>query len=179
VDVVNNIVPVLGLTCDGTMYFQVSEKMGFGVAFSGIRKLFDFGTNRLMLMQRCRAKSRNPKYVFSKGDLMDFFSVYTPKAWLSALTIPPPGKEFDVFSAKMINEWNNVEISMSTLVSTLLGGDDMLNLGDVSWNVNLSNVDSCTAQEYSTKGCMMEVEISILLSPSSVSHCEMNQRTYL
>ena len=109
---------------------------------------------------------------------MDFFSVYTPKAWLSALTIPPPGKEFDVFSAKMINEWNNVEISMSTLVSTLLGGDDMLNLGDVSWNVDLSNVDSCTAQEYSTKGCMMEVEISILLSPSSVSRCEMNQSTY-
>jgi len=65
-------------------------------------------------------------------------------------------KTFDIFESKMINSWNNVEISMSTLVSKII--DENMNLKDEPpFKIDMQTVGSCYAKEYGKKGCTMGV----------------------
>ena len=116
----DKMLPLLGITCDGSMFFNLGDKLGGGAAMPGMRRVFDFVMGRVMAIQTCRAKERNPKFVFSRADFLKHFAVFAPVSWLSVLTKPPTGKEFDVFS-NMTNAWSGVALGMSTVVQKLLG----------------------------------------------------------
>ena len=83
------VLPVYGITCDGTAFMQFGDKMGGGAMAPGMKSMFEFGMNQVMQMQQCRANKENGKYKFSRPDFLNHFAIYTPLAWISAFTKPP------------------------------------------------------------------------------------------
>jgi len=69
------------------------------------------------------------------------------------------GKEFDIMSQKLLNEWSKLEISMSTLVKKMF--TEVINMKDNQpfW-IDMSSIDTCTAADYSTSGCTMKMDVS-------------------
>jgi len=167
-DATTSAMPVMGLSCEGTAYLQFGSKMGGSGMAPGMKSMFDFLTEQAMKMQQCRAKKCDAKYIFSRPDFIRFFALYTPLAWLSAFTTPPDDKLFDIFTEKMVNAWNKLEISMSSLVGVLLTREDM-NLDSLDVSINFKNVASCAAKDYSTKGCMMSMDLKSILGTASES----------
>jgi len=138
--------------------------------------MFDFLTEQGMEMQQCRAAKRTAKYVFSRPDFMRFFALYTPLAWLSVFTTPPDDKMFDIFKEKMVNTWNKLEVTMSSLVGVLVAGDDMMNLDQLDFKVNFKNIASCAAKDYGTKGCTMSMNLRSILGTADESAAVMGMK---
>ena len=111
-------------------------------------------------MQRCRAKLRNSKFIISRKDLLTHFSPHTPMWTIGVSSIPPTGKEFDLFAQKLENTWSGITIEMKTIVNTLLA--EVFNLDDpktLGWKLDLRQVASCTAKDYGGKGCLMGIDL--------------------
>ncbi len=159
-DTANKVLPLAGITCDGTGFWQFGSKMGGGAMAPGMRQMFDFGLEQVMAMQKCRADRRNSAYIFSRPDFMTHFAIYTPQPLMSALTIPPAGKEWNVFSQKMINAWSGIELSMSTVVQKLF--KDEMKLDKPDFKVNMKDVPSCNAKDYPQRGCLMGVDLATI-----------------
>jgi len=171
-----SVMPVMGLSCEGAAYMQFGTKMGGSGMAPGMKSMFDFLTEQGMKMQQCRVEKRNAKYVFSRPDFMRFFALYTPLAWLSAFTTPPKAKVFDIFTEKMVNAWNDLEVEMSSLVSVLMAGEERMNLDTVDFRVNFENIASCAAKDYGTKGCMMSIDLQSILGTPDESAAVMGMK---
>ena len=130
-----------------------------------------------MKMQQCRAVKREAKFIFARPDFLMHFALYTPISWLSILTKPPvsscrsfpnatcallykhesnephthgqAGKEFKVLEQKMRNDWQELEITMSTVVKKLF--TDAIKPSEMDFRIDMSAIDTCTAKDYSTK----------------------------
>ena len=114
-----------------------------------------------MAMQQCRAVNRDEEYVFGRPEFLPHFALYTPLAWLSKLTKPPAGTEYE-WADKFTNAWSGVSISMSTLAKKFVLSKDVLDIDDLGLLMDFSNVGSCTAKDYGTIGCMMSMDTSKL-----------------
>ena len=114
-----------------------------------------------MAMQQCRAVNRDKEYVFGRPEFLPHFALYTPLAWLSKLTKPPAGKEYE-WVDKFTNAWSGVSVSMSTLAKKLVLSADVLNIDDLGLMMDFSSVGSCTAKDYGAIGCMMSMDTSKL-----------------
>jgi hypothetical protein len=121
---------------------QLGDKFGFAGMAAGFTSMFDFGLEQLASMQKCRALIRNEKFVMSRKDLLVHFSPHTPLWMVAVATIPPEGKEYDLFKQKLENAWSQITVEMKTLVTQVLAGepfklDDPARLG---WKLDLRQV---------------------------------------
>ena len=167
-DATNKVLPFMGIKCDGAAFMQFgTPSMGGGAMAPGMKSMFDFMTEQVMSMQKCRGTKRNPKYKFLRPDFMNQYAMYTPKWLLSAVTKPPAGEEFNIFTAALTNSWSRpqVTISMSTLMNSLVAnfelGED-LKLKDAKQKagyVNFNNIGTCTAKGYDASGCMLSADV--------------------
>jgi hypothetical protein len=159
-DSANKVLPFLGMTCAGTGFMQFGSKMGAGAMAPGMKQMLDFSLEQVMAMQKCRAERRNSAYIFSRPDFMTHFAIYTPQPLMSAMTIPPAGKEWNVFTQKMMNAWSGIELSMSTVVRKLF--KDEMKLDKPDFKVNMKDVPSCNAKDYPQRGCLMGVDLATM-----------------
>ena len=137
------------MTCEGAGFMQLGTALGMGGMASGMTSLFDFGMEQVAEMQRCRAKTRNEKFLMSRKDLLTHFSPHTPLWMVATATIPPQGKEYDLFAEKLENAWSGLKLEMKTLVQQLLAGDENFNLDDpktLGWKLDLRQVTTCAAK---------------------------------
>jgi len=167
VDTTNKVLPMMGETCAGTGYMQFGSKLGGAALAKGMKQIFDFGLEQVMAMQKCRAEVRNERYIFSRPDFMTHFAIYTPMAMLSAMTVPPAGKEWNIFNQLMTNTWQSITISMSTLVSKLY--KDEMSLHESKVKMNMVNVASCTAKDYPQQGCVMGVNLGTIFGDTAAA----------
>lgn len=165
-DATNKVLPFMGIKCDGAAFMQFgTPSMGGGAMAPGMKSMFDFMMDQVMSMQKCRGAQRDPKYKFLRPDFMNNYAMYTPKWAISAITKPPAGEEFDIFTAALTNSWSKVTIEMSTLMNNLVAnfdlGDD-LKLKDVKQKggyVNFEKIGTCTAKGYDASGCMISANV--------------------
>jgi len=68
----------MGMTCEGNAFFlQLGEKVGFGMAWPGMKRMFNFIAEQQTKMQQCRASESSARTLFER--LVD-----EPKRSLSA-----------------------------------------------------------------------------------------------
>ena len=153
--------PMFGSTCHGSAYIQVGNKLAGGISAPGMKKILDFAIGQVMEMQTCRAPLHNLQYIFSRADFMKQFALHTPMSWLSIWTMPPAGREFNVFADTMVNAWNGVRLGMSSLVTKVLGRE--AGMDDVDIKMDMTSITSCTALDYVKQGCLVQVDVRQLL----------------
>ena len=173
-DTANKVLPMGGIKCDGSAFMQFGNRMGGGGKASGFQQVFDFTMDQALKMQQCRAARRNTKYKFLRPDFMNQYACYTPVMPLSVFTKPPAGEEFNIFTAKMLNAWSGVEISMKTLMNEVVAKDwELASYGyygsENEFFVNFDHIDSCTAKSYTKQGCMLSADIKTVLGVSEPS----------
>ena len=59
------------------------------------------------------------------------------------------GKEFKVLEQKIVNDWQDLEITMSTVVKKMFS--EVIKPSELDFRVDMSAIDTCTAKDYGIK----------------------------